>query len=170
MTALPAGAWLIPPRNCSSPFPDGGLDRLETVSQDSSHTAKAPASSISSNLQQGRFSALGAVDLPASRPGSSGPLCRGHVCPQLASYQGQRHNRQSPVQNENGWGALFRKQEEEFPWLIGLRTQYCLREGVGLIPGLAQWAKNPTVPGPVVCVTDAARIWCGCGVGRWLPP
>jgi len=31
----------------------------------------------------------------------------------------------------------------EFPWwLIGLRTQRCLCEVMGFIPGLAQWVKD----------------------------
>ena len=35
----------------------------------------------------------------------------------------------------------------EFPlWLSTLRTQCCLCEDLGLIPGLAQWVKNPMLP------------------------
>ena len=37
-------------------------------------------------------------------------------------------------------------------------------EVVGLISGLAQWAKDPPLPWAVMWVTDAALIWCcGCG-------
>ena len=35
-----------------------------------------------------------------------------------------------------------------------------------MIPGLAQWVKDPALVGDVVQVTDLAQIWrcCGCGV------
>ena len=38
--------------------------------------------------------------------------------------------------------------------------------GTRLIPGLAQWVKDPELPGAVVQVADLAVIWCGCGI-RW---
>ena len=43
-------------------------------------------------------------------------------------------------------------------------------EVVGLIPGLAQCAKDPVLPQTAVWVEDAARILhcCGCGVGQQL--
>ena len=38
---------------------------------------------------------------------------------------------------------------------------------VGLIPGLAQWVKDPVLQKAAAQVTDVAQIWhgCGCGVG-----
>ena len=37
-------------------------------------------------------------------------------------------------------------ETEEFPlWVSGLRTQYCLCEDVVLIPGLAEWVKDPVL-------------------------
>ena len=43
-------------------------------------------------------------------------------------------------------------------------------EGVGSIPGLTQWVKEPVLPCAVVEVADATWILrcCGCGGGRQL--
>ena len=52
-------------------------------------------------------------------------------------------------------------------WLTNPTSNH---EVVGLIPSLAQWVKDLTLPWAVVQVTDAARILrcCGCGIGRQL--
>ena len=48
-------------------------------------------------------------------------------------------------------------------WLSGLRTQYSVRENAGLIPGLAQWVKNPALPQAAAQITDnsldLALLW-----------
>ena len=43
-------------------------------------------------------------------------------------------------------------------------------EGVGSIPGLTQWVKDPMLPRAVMYVTDMAQIpsFCGCGIGWQL--
>ena len=43
-------------------------------------------------------------------------------------------------------------------WLSGLRTQCCLCEDVGSIPGLTQWVKDLVLP--------QAMVGALCGVGH----
>ena len=45
-----------------------------------------------------------------------------------------------------------------------------IHEGMGLLPGLAQWVEDLALPGAVVNTADSAQILscCGCGLGRQL--
>ena len=70
----------------------------------------------------------------------------------------------------NHWPSVKTKQlgaPVVVQWLTTLTRN---REVSGSIPGLAQWVKDPALPGAVVSVADVARIWrgCGCGIGWQL--
>ena len=67
--------------------------------------------------------------------------------------------------------GLSKMQDLEFPlWLSGLRTQHCLCEDTGSVPGLTQQVKDPALHQAVAEVTNAAQIQCchGCGVSLQL--
>ena len=48
------------------------------------------------------------------------------------------------------WGRaknIIQKLFREFPvWLSGLRTQHCLHENAGSIPGLTEWVNDLALP------------------------
>ena len=62
--------------------------------------------------------------------------------------------------------SMFKKFQFSL-YLSRLRTQHSIHEDAGLIPGLAQWAKDLALVQVGTQITDAAQIWCcrGCGVG-----
>ena len=72
---------------------------------------------------------------------------------------------QYPEYIKNTYSSAIKRQitqlktGQEFPlWLRGVRTQCCLCEDVGLIPGLTWWLKDPVLPQAAAQVADAALI------------
>ena len=53
--------------------------------------------------------------------------------------------------------------------LSRLRTLLVSTDSVGLIPGLAQWVKDPAFSQAAAQVVDASRIPCCCGYGIGFP-
>ena len=80
------------------------------------------------------------------RATSSAP--RGPTLPRVASVlqPGSKQELKSQAGLHQKWGNLETSHRELLSWLSGLRTWCCLREDAGLIPGLAQWVKDPTLP------------------------
>ena len=65
--------------------------------------------------------------------------------------------------------------------LSGLRTQHCLSEDVGLIPGLTQWVKDLVAKSQIIghrCSPDPELLWRWCRLAAaaliqplaWEPP
>ena len=106
-----------------------------------------------------------------------------------ANYRGNKisyNNRKqttppSPICMGKKNGDIFKSTYEERVQLPTLTTTLwssrhgsaemnLTRSHAGLIPGLAQWVRDPALLWAVVQVTDMAWIWrfCGCGVGQQL--
>ena len=66
---------------------------------------------------------------------------------------------------ELSFQALKIEMMEFLSWISGLRTQHCLHEDAGSVPGLTHWVKDPALLQAVAQVTDAAQIRCCHGSG-----